>query len=605
MNSDELNLFIARYATQYATKTAMMLTGAWGSGKSYYINKVMVPYLKKREVKCVVVSLYGVHNLADLSKQIYLSLRGLKPKKKSETKEYLSIVGRSIINNALAFKGVSINPSDDELRKLYESVDLKKVLLVIEDVERSTIDILKLLGFINGLVEYDGAKVLLVANENELLKIEDAQGLTFDFSSITGKEETKEDQIPEDEAVICYKRIKEKTIGDTIQFKADVNESVKSILNGFSGVWVKALSSQNEIEKISGIIVSHCKQNLRMLIYSLQKCNDIFVDVADARQFEDSFYQVAFEGMLMISDRFLSSDIPAWEGTQYISAQLGSLESPVFRFVYDYLRWNSVDLNEVISASEEYENYRYFEKNATRDNDEDLFILSNYHIQTEDSVINALANIEKKLKEKSFVGVYAYEKLGYLAIKAGEVVGYNPDNICSIMIKNASRMCKKQHLSSQEIIWGIYGGESDSKAAMNKYHSFIMDLSTSIEGNGDSLIDFSYKPEDIHKFYLAACRNKLNYIVQHKFISRFEISKVVSMLGKCSSEQINDFRGILFVFYRNVAKNEYDEADVEALSQLLTSIEKKKKGKNNWDKIQLLQIDYLRSNVNEFIEKMQ
>lgn len=603
MKCEEINSFIERYATQYTTKTAVLLTGEWGSGKSYYINNVMRPYLKKKKIRCVIVSLYGVDNLAELSKQIYLNLRGLSPKKKSEAREYLSIVGHNIINNALSFKGLSINVSDDELQKLYESVNLENVLLVIEDVERSSIDILKLLGFINGLVEYDGAKVLLVANEKELLKINDMPVMSFNFSGICGGEEKDTEPNPEGEEVVLYKRMKEKTIGDTIQFKSDLEESVASILSGFSGVWVKALSEPTEIEKISSILVSHCKRNLRLLIYALQKCNDIFVDIADAKKFEDSFYQVSFEGMLMISYRFMSSNIPSWEGTQNISTQLGSPKSPVFRFVYDYLRWNTVELNEIVSASEEYENYRYFEKNATRDNDEDLFVLSNYHIQTESSVIQALKNLEIKLKDKSFVGVFAYEKLGYLAIKAGEVVEYNTDNICSIMVKNASRMCKKQHLSSQEIIWGIYGGESDSDVVKKKYQRFIEDLTVSIEGKEDS-IEFSYKPEDINEFYISACRNKYQYIIQHKFISRFEIDKLISMFDLCSAEQISDFRGLLFVFYRDVAKNEYDEADRESLSLLLDRIEKRGANKKKWDKIQSLQIAYLKSNISEFIEKM-
>ena len=499
MNSEELNIFIERYAKQYKTKTALLLSGEWGSGKSYYINNCLCPYLKKKKVKCAVVSLYGIDSLADLSKQIYLSIRCALLTHKSEAKECLSIVGHNIINNALSFKGLSIGVSDDGLKKLYESVNLEKILLVIEDVERTTIDILNLLGFINGLVEYDGAKVLLVANEKELLRIADDHRLDLNFNSSATQKGNEKEPAPVDPSVLQYKHIKEKTIGDTIQFKADVVESVTSILKEFSGVWAKALSNQKEIEKIAGILVSHCKRNLRMLIYSLQKCNDIFVEIANAQEFEESFYQVSFEGMLIVSNKFMSSDIPAWEGTEHISTQLGLPASPLFRFVYDYLRWNSTSVSDVLAASVEYENYRYFEKNSTRDSDPDLFVLSNYHTQTESGVVESLKNIEKKLKKKDFVGVYAYEKLGYLAIKAGFVVGYNTDIICSRMIKNAERMCKKQHLTSQEVIWGIYGGKSDGELIQDKYRSFINELAASID-NQEERIDFSYNPENIHDF---------------------------------------------------------------------------------------------------------
>ena len=604
MNNDDLNAFINRYATQYTTQTAVLLTGEWGSGKSYYINNVMKPYLKENKVKCVVVSLYGVDNLEELSRQIYLNLRFPPSNKKSEKKQILSIVGRNIINNALSLKGLNINASDHELKKLYESVNLNNVLLVIEDVERSSIDISKLLGFINGLVEYDGAKVLLVANENELLKIDNNPVLSLEFINSTRNTDDNKEPETEYESIIKYKKIKEKTIGDTIQFKADIEESVKSIICGFSGIWVKTLLEPKEIAKISNIVLTTCKRNLRLLKFALQKCNDIFVDLVDAQEFEESFYRATFEGMLIISKKFVSSDIPEWEGTQYISARLGSSSSPVFRFVYDYLRWNSVNIDEINAASNEYKNYRYFEEKATSSNDEDLSILSNYHINTAEKVFAALTNLEKKLCQLDFIGVYAYEKLGYLAIKAGEVVDYNTDKICSTMIKNAAIMCKNQNMSSQEVLWDIYGSDSDSETVKKKYRSFMSGLSESIEGRKD-YIDFSYMPKDIHEFYEAACKNKQRYIIQHKFISRFDISKLTTMLGKSSAEQINDFRGILFVFYRDVARNEYDEDDRKALSQLLESIEKKRKGKNNWDKIQLLQIDYLKSNISDFISKME
>lgn len=62
---------------------------------------------------------------------------------------------------------------------LYSSVDLSSKLLVFEDLERSNIDLIKLLGYVNNLVERDGVKVLLVANENEILN---KTPETFDFN---------------------------------------------------------------------------------------------------------------------------------------------------------------------------------------------------------------------------------------------------------------------------------------------------------------------------------------------------------------------------------------------------------------------------------------
>ena len=104
---------------------------------------------------------------------------------------------------------------------------------------------------------------------------------------------------------------------------------------------------------------------------------------------------------------------------------------------------------------------------------------------------------------------------------------------------------------------------------------------------------------------MTSCRNKQQFIIHHSFLGRFEVDKLMKMFEKCTSEQIDDFRGLLFVFYRDVAKNEYEESDKVALSHLLESLQEKISEKNNnWDRIQLLQIEYLISNLKEFVSKM-
>ena len=46
----ELNSYIKRYLEEDKTNTAIMLTGDWGgSGKTYYIEKVLVPFLQREK----------------------------------------------------------------------------------------------------------------------------------------------------------------------------------------------------------------------------------------------------------------------------------------------------------------------------------------------------------------------------------------------------------------------------------------------------------------------------------------------------------------------------------------------------------------------------
>lgn len=60
MTFEKLNKYILHYIEEDRTKKAIMLTSPWGTGKSYYIQNELRPFLedeKNGKHKCIVVSL--------------------------------------------------------------------------------------------------------------------------------------------------------------------------------------------------------------------------------------------------------------------------------------------------------------------------------------------------------------------------------------------------------------------------------------------------------------------------------------------------------------------------------------------------------------------
>jgi hypothetical protein len=233
MTAAELNSYIKHYLDEDKTNTAIMLTGEWGSGKTYYIEKALAPFLQEeKKHRCVVISLYGLESLADISKSIYMELRMKALDKDTEALATGKLVAKTIAKGVAGFFGIDVNMSEDDLQKMYSSVDLSEKLLVLEDVERSSIELPQLLGYVNNLVERDGVKVLLVANENQILN-KTPELFDFDFTPRlfstdrkNNDEETNKKDIPED--IQKYLRIKEKTISDTIYFESNYCEAVKN-----------------------------------------------------------------------------------------------------------------------------------------------------------------------------------------------------------------------------------------------------------------------------------------------------------------------------------------------------------------------------------------
>lgn len=157
MNKDELTAYIKNYLENDKTHSAIMLTGAWGSGKSYYIQNVLTNELNKCNHDVAIVSLYGLKTIAELNKSIYLELRAKKTLKKLASKKKnkktkksnklfnwlrkhgkeaasgTALVGKTIIKGVAGFFNVPVEFSDKDLEKLYTSINLNGKLIVLED----------------------------------------------------------------------------------------------------------------------------------------------------------------------------------------------------------------------------------------------------------------------------------------------------------------------------------------------------------------------------------------------------------------------------------------------------------------------------------------
>ncbi len=590
MTAKKLNDYILHYLKKDKTQTAIMLTGEWGSGKTYYVENDLVPFLKENKATAVVVSLYGLTDVSMISKSIYMELRmSTLGGKHSETVTTGKVIAKNVIKNITSLAGINLGLSNDDLRKLYESVNLNDKLLVLEDVERSNINITNLLGYVNGLVERDGVKVLIVANENEILKRNDKK-----------KNENEEDSVPEE--VKRYLHIKEKTISDTIQFNGNLEQAIKQIIKGFNNYKLNMLFERNKelYNSMSSMVANSCKKNLRTFIYAIQKTVDV-IDKIEANDYEDDFFECLMFGIICLSSRIKADEFPKWEGNEYLSTQLGTNDEPLMRFAYDYIRWQTFDVTSVGKAYEAYKDFRFFERHAEY-KDEDLKVLGNYSEETEENVLKALKNVEIKLHTSDAIGIHAYCKLAYYLIYVGSVVGFDYKKSCELMLKNVEGIGMAAGLSVDLFFAHTYSIEDN--AIKEKYEEFIKKLADAI-GHEHVQADFSYEPSAIHKFYVDVCKNKERYIHGHQFISKYNLVRISEMLLDCTSKQMQDFRGILFAMYRNAGKNDFDERDVDALQQLLSLVEETRNGEHNWDKIQLMQINWLCINLKDFIKQME
>ncbi|AUD64087.1 hypothetical protein BK010_10495 (plasmid) [Tenericutes bacterium MO-XQ] len=160
---------------------AFFLNGRWGSGKSYFVKNVLNEYLKTEfEHKLIYISLYGIVSVEEIAKQIYSKLiaesRISKHKtktprfSKSMTVEYAKDTAMATAKNLIPMLLSKVYITLPKIENYWKYITMQKIVLIFDDLERSRIDIIELMGYINNFVEEYGIKTIVVGNETEIRK---------------------------------------------------------------------------------------------------------------------------------------------------------------------------------------------------------------------------------------------------------------------------------------------------------------------------------------------------------------------------------------------------------------------------------------------------
>ncbi len=146
---------------------AVMVNGPWGSGKTHLIKE----FLKRRSFpKSLYLTLNGISSADQIDQEIY---RQLHPILSSRGMRIAGAVVRALAKGALKLdlsKGESgtLNLSIPEIDLAKDLANPSDRLLIFDDLERCKMPLTEVLGYINGFVEHDGLKAIILANEVEI-----------------------------------------------------------------------------------------------------------------------------------------------------------------------------------------------------------------------------------------------------------------------------------------------------------------------------------------------------------------------------------------------------------------------------------------------------
>ncbi|EJM53510.1 P-loop NTPase fold protein [Pseudomonas sp. GM48] len=183
---------------------ALLLKGAWGSGKTWFVEK-LANAIRKKEGRELYISLYGLNSFSAIEYEFY---RKLHPILSNKGMEIAGKVLRGALKATLKVDLDMDGKPDGSASISIPSLNLPEYLrntsglvLIFDDIERCSIKLSDLLGYINHFVEHQDYKVILVANEDELVKDEN------------------------------YKTIKEKLVGKTFEITPQIDDALDNFIN--------------------------------------------------------------------------------------------------------------------------------------------------------------------------------------------------------------------------------------------------------------------------------------------------------------------------------------------------------------------------------------
>lgn len=215
---------------------AVLLEGPWGSGKSHFVSTYFdnrLSAMRKKDPNAtdplIRVTLFGARDQSDIITQMF-------------EKAHPILGGKAVkLMNNVASKlggivGLTLDPKENAALLESITLNLKDRILVFDDLERSPLPLVEVMGFINRFVEHDKLKVIVVASE---------------------------DDIPEDQKKEYHSR-KEKLIGKTIKVGSDPGEVLDAFANQLNSVEVLKTLEDNR-DRLLATFAASGRPNFRSL----------------------------------------------------------------------------------------------------------------------------------------------------------------------------------------------------------------------------------------------------------------------------------------------------------------------------------------------------
>lgn len=299
-----------RYLSDESYNYAILIDGEWGCGKTYFIQHGLKEQIEKSEKesgrlrKIKYISLYGCKSIQDIQENIIWGFAEEAKENldnKTGASSYTTKISGNIlsssrkIGNAILKKFV---PDANAYEIASDWLAMKSYIFIFDDIERCDCPLNEVFGFINGLVEHEGTKVILVANEKEISMNEIIAQKELQYSlvlndkilwpakdekytyrvkttenkvSLEVLEERRRTLFPDEKVDVGYRKIREKLIGVTLHYQPDIKSIIKTIIMGSDVASFLKETLLDNVDDFYLIMDMYNHHNLRTFQFFLSK----------------------------------------------------------------------------------------------------------------------------------------------------------------------------------------------------------------------------------------------------------------------------------------------------------------------------------------------
>lgn len=623
---------------------ALMIEGKWGSGKTYFIKNVIESYIgNPKKLRGIYVSLYGLTS----AKAIDVAL--LNAIARVNYGENTLPIATIVADRTAQFIGKFISArfcEQQEENNQYKTFSDESYFFVFDDLERCSMPLNEVMGYLSTFVEQYAAKVILIGSEEEIERnfsrlpefYAIALDSSIDWSEISEKPDPlqsmnlvqKKDQSQLTLSKVdkrlelvgkrfhSFSEVKEKVVGQTIHLTLSDSDQLLNILrsgekeNWFENIWKTDEDQRTIANECRNILNTLNHENLRTLQFAVDVFRHflgLFPDEVKNGDVYSEFCRRWFSVVLEVSCYFKKgfADID-WTNKEEISSVTFLSHESVWKrmetdftsikVVHDYI-FRSENSSEKVADSAR----KYYDivKRAHLDETDPMRSLLSFYMMNDSDVKKWIDAVLKRLSEGGYRPEQYHEVLSILCQL--EAIGFSIDLQCCV-----DQM--KEGLKQGGKLFLVPGGQAE----------FIKKL-TNHEGRDTfiQLIDELMKEENSEQAGSAneirkiVCQPGWGRVLRDRVIERYNKTGIPmeSVIEEMSADEwihaifdhesteddINCFRMIVL---SNHSRSLSDSAK-EILRSIQVQVREKLNSGQSFGKIFTLQLKYLIDNIDERI----